>query len=198
MGSSTKEQERMALEQIKTILAGLGTDSYIATALEGCLEIAEENITNDFACSMKQNLESAEKDLQEKTLKLSEAEKNIEALEAIIRNLQERLEIEEEWTDYQTDELSDADYERLKESCGSKSLTNSEAKCFVSNEYGFDESKIEILRELRQYEVNRHRRLRYKATTERNPYYFASDYHYVRFVCCGCTYEVKDGDLYKV
>lgn len=54
---TTKEQEKKALEQIRKIVSGLGEDSYIGTAFEGCFEIAEENIENDFACSMKQNAE---------------------------------------------------------------------------------------------------------------------------------------------
>lgn len=62
---TTKEQERKALEQIKKIVESLGEDSYIATAFEGCFEIAEENIENDFACSMKQRVESAEKQAAE-------------------------------------------------------------------------------------------------------------------------------------
>ena len=57
---TTKEQERKALAQIKKIVESLGEDSYIAAAFEGCFEIAEENIENDFACSMKQRAESAE------------------------------------------------------------------------------------------------------------------------------------------
>lgn len=55
---ATKDQEREALEKIKAIVEALGPDSYIGTALEGCLEIAEENIENDFACSMKQRVEA--------------------------------------------------------------------------------------------------------------------------------------------
>lgn len=55
---STKEQERKALEQIRKIVDGLGPDSYLATAFDGCFEIAEENIENDFACSMKQRVEA--------------------------------------------------------------------------------------------------------------------------------------------
>lgn len=55
---TTKEQERKALEQIRKIVDGLGEDSYIGTAFEGCFEIAEENIENDFACSMKQRVEA--------------------------------------------------------------------------------------------------------------------------------------------
>ena len=57
---ATKEQERKALDKIKKIVDELGAGSYIATAFEGCFEIAESNIENDFACSMKQRAESAE------------------------------------------------------------------------------------------------------------------------------------------
>lgn len=80
-----KEQERKALEQIKKIVAGLGEDSYIGTAFEGCFEIAENNIENDFACSMKQRAEAAEKDLKK-------AEKKIVQMEARISNLQMNLD----------------------------------------------------------------------------------------------------------
>lgn len=59
---TTKEQERKALEKIRKIVAELGEDSYIGTALEGCFEVAKENIENDFLCSMKQRAEEAEKD----------------------------------------------------------------------------------------------------------------------------------------
>ena len=57
---TTKETERKALEQIRKIVEGLGENSYIGTAFEGCFEDAEENIENDFACSMKQRKEAAE------------------------------------------------------------------------------------------------------------------------------------------
>lgn len=50
----TKNDERKALEQIKKIIEELGDDSYIAVAFEGCFDIAEENINNDFTCSMEQ------------------------------------------------------------------------------------------------------------------------------------------------
>ena len=45
----------------KKIVEELGENSYVGTAFEGCFEIAEENINNDFACSMKQRAEAAEK-----------------------------------------------------------------------------------------------------------------------------------------
>lgn len=78
---ASKEQERKALDQIKTIVATLGENSYIGTALAGCLEDAAENIENDFACSMydrwqsaEQKLEAAKAEIEE--LKAKDAEKD--------------------------------------------------------------------------------------------------------------------------
>lgn len=59
---ATKEQERKALEKIRNIVAELGEGSYIATAFEGCFDIAEENIDNDFACSMKSRVDALKKE----------------------------------------------------------------------------------------------------------------------------------------
>lgn len=59
---ATKQQERAALEKIRKIVAELGPDSYIATAFAGCFEIAEENIENDFADSMKERYEQSRED----------------------------------------------------------------------------------------------------------------------------------------
>ena len=61
---ATKEQERKALEKIRKIVADLGENSYVGTAFEGCFEIAEENIDNDFACSMRQRWEAAQKEVE--------------------------------------------------------------------------------------------------------------------------------------
>lgn len=55
---TTKKQEMEALKKIKSIVDALGENSYVATAFEGCFGIAEENIENDFECSMKQRYES--------------------------------------------------------------------------------------------------------------------------------------------
>ena len=73
---TSKEQERKALEQIRKIVAGLGENSYIGMAFEGCFEVAEQNIENDWGCSMKQRAESAEKkvttlELDNRDLRLS-------------------------------------------------------------------------------------------------------------------------------
>ena len=79
---TTKEQERKALELIKRTIESLGENSYIGTALEGCLEIAEENIDNDWACSMKERKEAAE--AAEDTLR------------AKVGKLEQRIRFEEE------------------------------------------------------------------------------------------------------
>lgn len=55
---TNKDTERKALEQIKAIVESLGPESYVGTAFDGCFEIAEENIENDFACSMKQRVDA--------------------------------------------------------------------------------------------------------------------------------------------
>ncbi|KAB0577207.1 hypothetical protein EI53_01229 [Fusobacterium naviforme] len=62
---TTKEQERKALDKIRKIVEELGENSYIGMAFEGCFEIGEENIENDFGCSMKQRAETAEKNAEE-------------------------------------------------------------------------------------------------------------------------------------
>jgi hypothetical protein len=46
---TTKQQEREALAQIQSIIAGLGTQSYVGTALSGVLTYAEQNIEFDAA-----------------------------------------------------------------------------------------------------------------------------------------------------
>lgn len=73
---ATKEQELKALAKIKKIVEELGENSYIGTAFEGCFEVAEDNIGNDFACSMKQRAESAEKALDKANEKIAELKKN--------------------------------------------------------------------------------------------------------------------------
>ena len=52
---TTKEQERQAIEKIRKIVEGLGENSYVGFAMEGVLELAEDNIREDTAYSMKKN-----------------------------------------------------------------------------------------------------------------------------------------------
>ncbi|MCX4355883.1 MAG: hypothetical protein OSJ43_06615 [Oscillospiraceae bacterium] len=74
---TTKEQERKALEKIQKIVADLGENSYIGTALDGALNLAEENIDCDAAFSARYYIE----ELHRSEGKLNEAEEKISALE---------------------------------------------------------------------------------------------------------------------
>ena len=96
---TTKEQERKALEKIRKIVEELGEDSYVGTAFEGCFEIAEDNIENDFACSMKQRWETAaaESDLRgaridELTKEVCGLKDNVEMLDGKAKVKQERID----------------------------------------------------------------------------------------------------------
>lgn len=87
---TTKEQERKALEQIKKIVESLGEDSYVETAFEGCFEIAEENIENDWACSMKQNWESAVREQGKLREIAADQQEEIRILKQEVREWKER------------------------------------------------------------------------------------------------------------
>lgn len=87
---TTKEQELKALDKIRAIIAGLGENSYVGTAFDGCLEDAEENIQNDFALSMKDRWQSAEQ-------KLIAAKADTQQVhDALDRTMDKLLEKEEE------------------------------------------------------------------------------------------------------
>ena len=86
---TSKEEERKALEQIKKIVSTLGPDSYIATAFEGCFEIAESNIDNDFACSMKQWADRLEDQNKELTKTVAEQKAEIEQLNSTNQSLRQ-------------------------------------------------------------------------------------------------------------
>lgn len=86
---TTKEQERKALEQIRKIVEGLGEDSYIGTAFEGCFLVAEENIENDWAFSMKERAELAERNLVLERNRMMELQKEVEARETEVKEANE-------------------------------------------------------------------------------------------------------------
>lgn len=62
---TTKDQERQAVEKIRKIVEGLGENSYVGTAMEGVLEVAEQNIEYDAAFSLKGEVEVDEKRARE-------------------------------------------------------------------------------------------------------------------------------------
>lgn len=88
----SKEQERKALNEIKEILLQLEPDGYVRTAFDGCFQIAEDNINNDFACSMKQRAESAERQAQQKIKEAEASKAEIKRLEGINKEMRRDLE----------------------------------------------------------------------------------------------------------
>lgn len=98
---STKQQELEALEKIREIVAELGPDSYIATAFEGCFEVARSNIENDFADSMKARWQDADRKLNEASgtiedlrTKLAESEKDYETAHVTAQQIAEEKDAE--------------------------------------------------------------------------------------------------------
>lgn len=84
---TTKEQERQAIQKIKKIVEGMGENSYLATAMEGVLETAEENIEYDAAFSLKGRAEVAEKEASELKKENEEFRKALEIAEERIEKL---------------------------------------------------------------------------------------------------------------
>lgn len=82
---TTKEQERQAIQKVRKIVEGMGENSYLATAMEGVLETAEQNIEDDAAYSLKGRAEVAEKEA-------SELKKENEKLRKALKEQQERAE----------------------------------------------------------------------------------------------------------
>lgn len=89
----TKEQERKALQKIKNIVECLGgEESYIGMAFAGCFEMAEQNIDNDWGCSMKQKVESAENNLQQLKKTVKELSDRIEIAKSEVERITSELE----------------------------------------------------------------------------------------------------------
>ena len=87
----TKEMERKALDKIRKIVSELGDDSYVATAFEGCFEVADQNIDNDWGCSLLQRAESAEKRLEEALDEMHKAQNEAKLLKTENLLLREKV-----------------------------------------------------------------------------------------------------------
>lgn len=91
---ATKRNERDTLEIIRQLVADLGEQSYLATAFQGCFEIAEENIENDFADSLRGRLDAALKKIDKLEDQLAESQKDWEAAHAANHVLAEEKDAE--------------------------------------------------------------------------------------------------------
>lgn len=124
------------------------------------------------------------------------ADKEAEATEKRIKELEDRLERELEWKPYEdTSNVQQADYTRLQTAGGTRTLTDDEVKDLLYDWYGFAKEKIKIHHTIPQYEVNRHRQLRKVGEIDRAPLYNATDWNYIRFDCGCMSYELYNDNL---
>lgn len=97
---ATKEQERQALKKIEKIFKELGDESYVVKAFEGCAVIAEQNINNDFFCSMKERAEAAERESAKFGEMWKTASEEIDARNEEIESLKRKVTEEEGNAEY--------------------------------------------------------------------------------------------------
>jgi hypothetical protein len=118
-----------------------------------------------------------------------------------IERLKKELEREQEWKPYKMEQnTKQADYAELAKGAAdgmwAHYMTDEEAKDWVCSEFDFDPSKVTILHEIDEYEINRHRQLRKTGRkVDRRPVYCATDYYYIRFNTSHCYYEVWNDTL---
>ena len=117
-----------------------------------------------------------------------------------IERLKKELEREQEWKPYEdTHNVTQEQYTELAESVpggAAHYMTDAEALDWICSEFGFDRSKVTILHEIDEYEVNRHHQLRRTGKKiDRRPVYCATDYHYIRFNVGRNWWECWSGQL---
>jgi hypothetical protein len=111
--------------------------------------------------------------------------------------LQQELDKELDWkpAEHTGTNMKQADYQMLAESCTAEILSDEEAVKRISELFGFMPDRIQILREVQTFEVNKYTRLRVKDTYQREPLYDATDWNYIRFDCAGNQWELINGEL---
>lgn len=88
---TTKDQKRQAIEKIRKIVEGLGENSYVGFAMDGVLELAEDNIREDTAYSMKESEEIAWERATKEEKENKDLKKTVEKREATISELNTEL-----------------------------------------------------------------------------------------------------------
>ncbi len=124
------------------------------------------------------------------------ADKEAEATEKRIKELEDRLERELEWKPYEdTSNVQQADYDKLASQSDTERMSDEKAKDLLYEWYGFAKEKIKIHHTIPRYEVNRHRQLRKVGEIDRAPLYNATDWNYIRFDCGCMSYELQNDNL---
>ena len=128
------------------------------------------------------------------------AKKDGEEYERRLAFFQAELDKEQEWKPYEdTHNVTQEQYADLAESVpggAARYMTDAEALDWVCSEFGVDRSKVTILHEIDEYEVNRHHQLRRTGKKiDRRPVYCATDYHYIRFNVGRNWWECWNGQI---
>lgn len=194
---ASKDEERIAITKIQKIITGLGPDSYVGKAIEGCLELAEKNVEEDAFFSMKDRYEAACSQVCLLKKQVHSLEKDLECLQKESEIMKQELEKEQEWKPYpKTGNMETEEFQRLFYDDISQELLWDDAVRIIAEEFGFQKEMICILTELPVYEINRHKALRQTGTVFRGPVYAASDWNYILFQVKGQEYECINGELY--
>lgn len=149
---------------------------------------------------IRQRAETIENLKAEKERIIRECEKEKLNLHDEILKLQKQLDRELQWKDAEGcgTNVDQEAYEHLRNMPDTKVLSDEEAKQVISSEFGFDPSKIQIVREVKTYEVNKYGRLRKKEEFFREPCTNSTDWNYIRFDVVGSTswmWEMVSGSL---
>ena len=154
-----------------------------------------------FCKAYKKNAERIQQEVNMATLKAQRDQAaELDRRDIEIERLKAELEREQEWKPYEdTHNVTQAQYTDLAESVpggAARYMTDAEALDWVCSEFGFDRSKVTILHEIDEYEVNRHNQLRRTGKKiDRRPVYCATDYHYIRFSVGRNWWECWNGQL---
>lgn len=128
-----------------------------------------------------------------------EAAAEIGRLKTEVQRLTVQLEREEEWKPYENEHnVSQANYEAIASTSSARELTDDEAADMIAKEFGFDRSKITIVHEVCQQEINRHRKIRNVGTFHRKALFDVWDWNYICFNVNGNStmgYEMHNGEL---
>ena len=124
-------------------------------------------------------------------------EAKLEAEKKRADKLQQELDKELDWhpAEHTGTNMKQKEYQKLLECCTTEILSDEEAVKRISELFGFMPDRIQILREVQTFEVNKYGRLRVKDTYQREPLYDATDWNYIRFDCAGNQWELVNGEL---
>ena len=178
---------------------------YYPSGIEyACIEKAYMNFDGDkdaFCAAYKANTEEIASHIQnyvnlKMNLLFLRHQAEIEKKNDEINQLKAQLEREEEWVPCEDrSAFGQADYESLRQTPTTKTLSDEDAKALISDWFGFDEEKVEIEHSAPVLERNRHRQLRKVGEKECSPLYNSTDWYYIRFTCCARCYEATNDSL---